>query len=137
MNISFKSYISWALFSPFVLAAIFWIWPTDSIFMVLPFAVAIAGIPYCIFCAVFILWSRNRHERAVKKASWLLPLIFAPIAGMGALIVSGDPIFTKGSFGVMAALGGYTIVIGYFYVVSCWLVYYLLNKFLMGFKYGN
>ncbi|WP_339617135.1 hypothetical protein [uncultured Gilvimarinus sp.] len=136
MSISFKSYISWALFSPFILAATFWIWPTDSIFMVLPFAIAIAGIPYCIFCAAFILWSRKRHEGTVKKATWLLPVIFAPIAGIGALIVSGDSIFSKGSLATMAALGVYTITIGYFYVISCWLVYFLLNKVLTVFKYG-
>ena len=137
MSISFKSYISWALFSPFILAAIFWIWPTDSVFMVLPFAIAIAGIPYCIFCAAFILWSRKRQEEIVKKATWLLPVIFSPIAGIGALIVSGDSIFSQDSFGLMAALGGYTVVIGYFYVISCWLMYYLLNKVLAVSKYGT
>ncbi len=125
----FISYFRWILFLPIVLGLLFAIFPAPLLVTnVLTLAAVMAGIPYTIFCILILWFTKNWSPHRLKKLTWLLPILFVPLSFGGFLIVSGGTGSTS-LFNTFVFLAIYTLVVGYFYVISCWLIYALLSFF--------
>lgn len=80
------------------------------------FSLLIGGVPYLIFVAGVLLWSRGRSDSAIRKLSFIAPLLFvlvtaaiSPVALLFGLPLREIPVF-------IAAFAFYALIFGYLYV---------------------
>jgi hypothetical protein len=124
---SIQRYYRWALLLPLLLPAItlpltWWeVRLPDGIavvVLVLFWSLLIGGIPYVLFAAGFLWWSRGRSDQEVRHAILLSPMIYAGVlmACTGAFLAVDTPSFWNhvddmGTMGMLGVLFGYAYVI--------------------------
>lgn len=82
--------------------------------MLLYWSVLIGGVPYVLFAAGFLLWTRGRPERVVRTGVLLAPLVYAAwLAVCFAVLLAVDGSLGWDSVAMFAAYG---VGFGYAYV---------------------
>lgn len=78
----------------------------------------IGGIPYVLFAAGFLLWSRGRSDGEVRRAILLSPMVYAAVlmvCAVGFLAIDSSVFWNNvddvGTLGVTAVLFGYAYVL--------------------------
>jgi len=112
-------YFRLALFIPVVLALPVMIWPAAStifLFQTAVLALFAAAIPYAIFVIVTLIWSFKKSDKALFKASWLMPPIFAGICFLYFLLVPNQITFGE-SYDVVSTI--FLSVVALLYAYFC------------------
>lgn len=85
------------------------------------FSTLFGGVQYIIFGITVALWFKYKNARYIGRASWTLPLLFAPICVLGLWLVLGDDRGTwdgySGILGIAVVFGKFSLIIGYVYVL--------------------
>ncbi len=122
----FKIYFRWILSLPILLGLLFYAFPLSVLTTILTFSIKLAGIPSTIFCVLVLLATKNWPQQKLKRFTWFLPLLFVPLSFIGSLIIGGG-VGSASYSSTFIFIALYTLVIGYFYVLVCWLIYGLLS----------
>ena len=94
--------------------------------LVLGASLAFGGVPYTLFAACVLLWSRGRSADRLRGLARWAPVLFAPLAGLGVIAF-----YVRNAAGPRAAAGlwddfvvgaGVSLVLGYLYVALVLLV---------------
>lgn len=127
MRLSGKRYFQLSLALPLTFPLLGYFFPQSVLMMILFTAATIGGIPYLLLAAGVLWWSRKHDEHALRRLSYILPLIYLPLLIIAlflwtSLSTGGLPAperFGKSVLGFSA----YTLVIGYGYVLLANLIY--------------
>ena len=123
-----QNYYRWALLLPLVVPAVFSLLAlvpeprvpqaVGALLMFLFYSLLIGGIPYVLFALGFLVWSRGRDARSVRKAIYVSPLTYAGVLSacvLGYAAWDGD-LTHQGAGGTLILLGSCAFVFGYAYV---------------------
>lgn len=85
--------------------------------VVFMFSLILGGIPYLIFIVGVLLWSRTRSLEAIRKLSYIAPLLFVIVAA----VLSPVPLLFGASMrevsAFLALFSLYALLFGYLYVL--------------------
>ncbi len=105
------------------------------ILLIIAYSAYVVIIPYLTFVIGFLLWMRNKDERAIRRALLISPIvltvIFAVIIGFSYLFLGGPGAPWEGPAGFLGAIGifaAYAAVFGYFYVILTFVLVALLRR---------
>ena len=87
------------------------------VMMVLFYSVVLGGMPYLLFAAGFLLWSRDKDARRVHAAALLAPLVYAAVlmvCGFLVVLATGADATALEEIPMLGACG---VGFGYFYVL--------------------
>ncbi len=99
---------------------------------ILVFSLLIGGVPYIVFVAAVLLWSRGKSARAIYRLSFVSPPLFAAV--FVTLWIPVTLIAESGPYAFDAALtsGGYYALfclgLGYIYVAFVHVAYAVLRR---------
>lgn len=84
-----------------------------AIFM---FSLMLGGIPYSVFVAGVLLWSRRQSLSAIRKLSYVAPFLFVIVTAAlsPVALIFGIPV--REVFAFIALFSLYALVFGYLYV---------------------
>jgi hypothetical protein len=102
----------------------------DLLFVYFVSSMLVGGLPYCLFVVGVVLWSRGRTADELRRATWLLPLIFVPVCGISlyCLNLLHGAMVSFANFYNSARIGLYAIPFGYFYICLVTVLTYVLQK---------
>ncbi len=127
MRLSGKRYFQSSLALPLLFPLLGYVFPESVIMMILFTAIIIGGAPYLLLAAGILWWSRRRDEHALRRLSYVLPLIYLPLLILALFLwttLSTGTLPEAGRFAQsILDFSGYTLVIGYGYVLLVNLIY--------------
>lgn len=91
------------------------------------------GVPYGVFAVAMGLWSIHRSGRALRVASWLLPVLFVPVLllydlNLGANPYPSPPREIGSMVNEYTKIGILTLLVGYIYVAFAWASWAIISK---------
>jgi hypothetical protein len=125
--VTFAQYFRAALFLPLICGVLsFWSPKLDF----LAIGLLYYGPRYIVFAILVLLWSRGREEKILRKATWILPIVFVPFMLISIPDTHGPrPPFEWQTFitevGKISLL---TLVVGYVYVLIAWGLYLFIKS---------
>jgi hypothetical protein len=91
------------------------------------FSLVLGGIPYLVFVAGALLWSRSRPASAIRRLSYVAPLLFVIVTAVLSFMALFFGIPLREIVMFVAVFSVYALVFGYLYV---FIVNFLYEVFL-------
>ncbi len=98
----------------------------DGVAAIFLFSLALGGLPYLLFIAAILFWSRNKPVRAIRRLSYFAPVLFVLATSVLSLAAIPFGVTLREIFMFIVIFAVYSLLFGYLYV---FIINYLYEVF--------